>query len=214
MQKRTIALLAVALLMATTGFAKDKKKSVLPAYVLTARTVAVIIDPAAGVSVDDPLANRVAQKDVETAILNWGRFQTLMSGQEPDLIIVVRKGSGRVARPTISDPRQNDNAGSITPFDNGAAIGVQHGRPVDPQSGRPADPQSSGPADQTPHPQAQIGSSDDSFAVYQGNVDKPLDAPPAWRYVASDALQPHSVPAVEKFRKAIADAEKAASKGP
>jgi hypothetical protein len=166
------------------------------------------------VSVGDPLANRVAQKDVETAILNWGRFQTVMNGQGADLIIVVGKGSGRVARPTISDPRQNDNAGSITSYDNGVAIGAQHGRPVDPQTGRPVDPQTSGAANQTPHPEAQIGSSDDSFAVYRGDVEKPLDSPPAWRYVASDALQPHSVPAVEKFRKAIADAEKAASKGP
>jgi len=206
MQKRAIALFAVGVLISTTGFAKDKKKNILPPYVLTARTVTVIIDPAAGVSVDDPLANRVAQKDVQTAILNWGRFQTLMNGMEADLIIVVRKGSGRVAQPTISDPRQNDNAGSITPFDNGAAIGVQHGQ-------RPGQTTSVTP-DQTPHPEAQIGSSDDSFVVYRGDVDNPLDGPPAWRYVASDALEPHSVPAVEKFRKAIADAEKAAAKGP
>lgn len=173
---------------------------------LTARTVTVIIDPTAGVSVDDPLANRVAQKDVETALLNWGRFQTLMSGQEADLIIVVRKGHQRMAEPTISDPRQNDNAGSITPFENGAAIGVQHGR----SPGQTT----SGATDQTPHPQAEIGTSDDSFAVYRGDVSNPLDAPPAWRYIAGDALQPHSVPAVEKFRKAIAEAEKAAAKGP
>lgn len=206
MQKRTIALFAVVLLTTATGFAKDKKKNVLPAYVLTARTVTVIIDPNVGVSVDDPLANRTAQKDVETAILNWGRFQTVMSGMEPDLIIVVRKGSGRVARPTISDPRQNDRLGAIVPFDNGASIGAQQGHP--PASSNPT------PADQTPHPEAQIGSTDDYFAVYRGDVNQPLDSPPAWRYVASDALQSPSVPAVDKFRQAIADAEKAASKGP
>jgi hypothetical protein len=206
MRKRAIAVFAAGILIAATGFAKDKKKSVLPAYVLTARTVTVIIDPTAGVSVDDPLANRVAQKDVETAILNWGRFQTLQSGQEADLIVVVRKGGGRIAQPTISDPRQNDNAGSITPFDNGAAIGAQHGRP--------AGAQTSGTPDQTPHPQAQIGSSDDSFVVYRGDVSDPLSSPPAWRYIASDGLQSPSVPAVDRFRMAIAEAEKAAAKGP
>ena len=209
MQKRTIALFAVVLLTTATGFAKDKKKSILPAYVLTARTVTVMIDPDAGVSVDDPRANEIARKDVEAALLTWGRFELRIGRPGADLIIVVRKGSGRVARPTISDPRQNNPAGSITPIDGGLGVGVQHGQP----------PGQSGPVSGSgsPHPQIEGGGSDDSFAVYRVDVDHPddaLDAPPAWRYVASDALQSPSVPAVDKFRQAIADAEKAAQKGP
>ena len=47
MRTRVSTLIAVCLL-ATLGFAKDKKKNTLPTYVLRAQTVAVIIDPTAG----------------------------------------------------------------------------------------------------------------------------------------------------------------------
>jgi hypothetical protein len=50
--------------------------------------------------------------------------------------------------------------------------------------------------------------------VYEGGGDRPLDRAPAWRYIAKDGLMPHSVPAVDAFRKAVADAEKAAAKTP
>jgi hypothetical protein len=206
MLNRSVALLAAFLLVTATGFGKDKKKPILPAYVLTARTVTVIIDPQAGISIDDPRANQVAQKEVEAALMNWGRFDVRMDGQGTNLVIVIRKGHGRAVEPTISDPRQNNPAGSITPIDGGVGIGAQRGRA--PDSPVP------GSAGQTPQPQIEAGSTQDSFAVYRGDVDKPLDAAPAWRYMATDALQSPSVPAVDKFRKAIADAEKAAAKGP
>jgi len=197
--------LAVCLLFAATGFAKDKKP-ILPVYVLTARTITVITDPGAGISLDDPRANEIARKDVETALLTWGRFDVRMDGQGTDLVIVIRKGHGRAVQPTISNPRQNNPAGSIDPYDNGIGISAQHGRA--PDSAAP------GTADQTPHPQIEAGSTQDTFLVYRGDVDNPLDGPAAWRYTASDALQSPSVPAVDKFRKAIADAEKAAAKNP
>ncbi len=206
MQKRAIVVFAVGILLSVSGFAKDKKKNILPAYVLTARTVTVIIDPTAGISVEDPRANEIAQQDVEAAVLNWGRFTPVMNGQGADLIIVVRKGHGRLVEPTIGNPRQNDQAGSIVPFDNGASIGAQQGRP--------GGQQNPGAGENVPHPQTEIGSTDDSFVVYRGDVSDPLNSVPAWRYVASDALQSPSVPAVDRFRKAIADAEKAAAKGP
>ncbi len=204
MLNRAVAI-AACLLLPATGFAKDKKP-ILPAYVLTARTITVIIDPSAGISVDDPRANEIARKDVETALLNWGRFDVRPDGQGTDLVIVVRKGNGRAVEPTISNPRQNNSAGSIDPYDNGVGVGAQHGRAPD-----SAIPNSSG---QTPHPQIESGSTQDTFVVYRGDVDKPLDAAPAWRYTASDALESPSVPAVDRFRKAVADAEKAAAKGP
>jgi hypothetical protein len=72
---RYIAVVAAGVLLASFAFAKEKPKSTLPTYVLQARTVSVIIDPDAGVSLDDPRANEVAQRDVETALLNWRRFQ-------------------------------------------------------------------------------------------------------------------------------------------
>ena len=99
--------------------AKSKDKS-LPPYILAAHTVAVVVDPSAGVDVEDPRANQVAQKDVATALANWGRFQPVIGATGADLIIVIRKGHRRLADATISDPAQNNRPGMINPTDNGA----------------------------------------------------------------------------------------------
>jgi hypothetical protein len=205
MHTRASALFTVVLLAVSPSLAKDKTKPTLPPYVLTAHTVAVVVDPDAGMSVDNPQANQVAQKDVETALLNWGRFEPTISTQAADLIIVVRKGHGRMVDETIPDPRQNSRAGVINPTDNGISIGAQHGSQSNPSSASPSNSPGS-------HSQTEIGAVDDSFAVYEGRVENPLDSPPAWRYVAKDGLRPHSVPAVDEFRKAVAEAEKAAKK--
>lgn len=196
-------LLLTPLALAPSLFAKPKDPS-LPIFILHARTVLVIVDPAAGVSADDPRANEVARKDVETALLNWGRFQLVMSGMEPDVTIVIRKGSGKLANTTVSDPRQNNRPGDVTATDDALSVGVQHGRPPN-GSSNPA-PGGSG----TPHPQTEVGGADDSFVVYEGNSDGNLAGAIGWRYVAKDALHPHDVPAVDAFKKAIAEAEKAA----
>lgn len=208
MLKRASTLFVLTLLV-TCGFAKDKKKSTLPAYVLDAHTVAVVIDPHAGFSINDPEANRNAQKDVETALLNWGRFNPVLNAQNADLIIVVRKGTGRLASETIHDPRQNNRPGSINPTDNGVAVAGQHGR----QPGISDEP-GLGPGDQSPQPQTEIGDTEDSFVLFQGGPEATLDGVPAWRYVAKDGLLSPSVPAVAAFKKAVADAEKAAGKKP
>lgn len=68
-----------------------------------------------------------------------------------------------------------------------------------------------------PRPQVEAGNTEDTFAVYRGNpatnidsnLGSPLDAPAVWRYSAKNALESPSVPAVDRFRKAIAEAEKA-----
>jgi hypothetical protein len=200
MRTRLATLIAVCLL-ATMGFAKDKKKATLPTYVLRARTVAVIIDPTAGFTIDDPRANEVARQDVESALLSWGRLNPILQTNDADLIVVVRKGNGRMVNDTIHDPRQNNRPGSVIPSDNGASIGGQHGTPTNEPSPEPT-------------PQMDIGQTEDSFLVYEGGGDRPLDRAPAWRYIAKDGLLPHSVPAVDAFRKAVADAEKAAAKTP
>jgi len=207
MLKRASNLLVVSLLV-TCAFAKDKTKTTLPAYVLHAQTVAVIIDPGAGMSIDDPRANQVAQKDVEAALLKWGRFEPVLSTQAADLIIVVRKGSGRLADETIPDPRQNNRVGVINPTDNGVSMGAQHG----PQPGLSGEP-GLGSNPGSPHPQTEIGQADDSFAVFKGG-ENPLAAAPAWRYMVRDGLSSPGVPAVAAFRKAVADADKAAAKNP
>jgi len=209
MHLRASAVFALSLLLATSALAKDKAKRTLPPGVLQARTIAVIVDPDAGISVDDPRANQVAQKDVETALLNWGRFEPVLSTQTADLIVVVRKGQGRLVNQTISDPRQNRRAGVIDPTDNGVMVGAQHGQQPNMSSAPPLGSRSS-----SPHPQMEIGGSEDSFTVFEGGGDRPLDASPVWRYVVKDGLRAHTVPAVAEFRKAVAEAEKAAAKHP
>jgi hypothetical protein len=209
MKKHLSTLLMSGLLMAVPVLAKSKDKT-LPLYILQAHTVAVIIDPSAGVDPEDPQANRVAQHDVETALMNWGRFQRVMGPQGADLIIVIRKGHGRLVDATITDPMQNNRPGAINATDNGIGVGVQN------PSRQPnmGDPNSAGPQTQprpTTRPQMEIGGADDSFEVFDGTVAKPLNGSPGWRYTAPDGLRPHSVPAVEEFRKAVAAADKAAA---
>ncbi len=201
--------LALIPLLCTTALAGGKPKRVLPAYVRTARTVAVLVDPDAGVSLDDPRANQVAKKDVETALLNWGRYEPVIGSENADLIIVVRKGSKHLVDQTISDPRQNGRAGVINPTSDGIGIGAQHGAQPPLSSGAHASQSGTGNA----HPSTEVGDTEDSFVVYDGKTDKPLDGAPAWRFTAKDALKPHAVPAVDEFRKAVAEADKAAVAG-
>jgi hypothetical protein len=207
MPKRMFVALIAGLLMATFAGAKNKAEKSVPDYILHAKTVAVIIDPQAGIDVDDPRANQVAQKDVETALLNWGRLQPVISTQGADLIIVIRKGHKGVVDTTISDPRQNDRVGVINPTTNGVSVGAQHGRQPDGTGSGVPDASEQG----TPHPQTEIGAVGDSFSVYNGDTDHPLDSSAGWSYVAKDGLRSHNVPAVDEFKKAVAAADKAAA---
>jgi hypothetical protein len=227
MRRRSCVVAAIAglLLLPALAFAKDKPKSTLSNYVLQARTVVVVIDPNAGVSLDDPQANQLAQRDVETALLNWGRFQPILAGQNADLVIVVRRGTGKLAAGTVNDPRQGRRPVAVDPTNNGISVGMQRGQPP-PYAGDVPDASQSGqteeqnmpgrPISDQPHPQAEIGnaSSEDSFLVYRGKVDDPLDSSPMWRYEAKDALKPHKVPAVDVFRKAVNESEQAVAKQP
>jgi hypothetical protein len=203
-----VALILIPLALAPSLLAKPKDPS-LPIFILHARTVLVIVDPTAGVSIEDPRANEVARKDVETALLNWGRFSLVMSGMEPDITIVIRKGSGKLANTTISDPPHNNRPGSVTPSDDGVSIGAQHGTPAS-TSGSTSNRLPG--VSSSPHPQVEGGETDDSFLVFEGDSGQSLGGQIGWRYVHKDALHPHNVPAVDEFRKAIAEAEKAAAK--
>ena len=201
------AMYCVVGLLAISAFAKDKKKAFMSPVVLSAHKVAVIIEPGAGISIEDPRANDVARQDVETALLSWGRFEPVIGTPGADLIIVIRRATRRAVEQTIPDPRQNNRAGSINSIDNGVGIAAEHG----PQ------PEISGPGGANQRsitPQTEISNGGDSFLVYDAQIPQPLDSVPLWRYTAQDGLTPHSVPAVAAFRKAIADAEKAAAKKP
>jgi hypothetical protein len=219
MKRRLSALVTMGLMVAVPGLAKSKDK-LLPPYILQARTVAVIVDPGAGIDPEDPRANQVAQKDVETALMNWGRFQPVMGTVEADMIIVIRKGHGRLADATITDPRQNDRAGVINPTDNGIGVGAQRGTqpPLSgdqgvryPQGATPSPGSSPSPQSPVPQPQLEIGGGNDSFTVFEGKVARPLDRAPGWKYVAPEGLHSHNVPAVEEFKKAVAAGDRAAA---
>jgi len=66
--RRPALLCSVALLLVPLLCAKDKTKAILPADVLRAQTVAVVIEPGAGEPLTDPGANRGAQEAVENAL--------------------------------------------------------------------------------------------------------------------------------------------------
>lgn len=197
---RLRVVLLVVLLSASPAVAGNKKKIVLPAYVLQARTVLVLIDPQAGTSMTSPLANKTAQEDVEKAIAKWGRLTPVLDTQTADLVIIIRKGSGKIVQPTVGGMPTNDRPVIVQPSDNGIRIGGQKGRP--PDATQPP------PQDTSPHPQIDVGSSEDMFVVYEGHVDGPLERAPAWRYVNKNALHSPDVPAVAEFRKIVDEAEK------
>jgi hypothetical protein len=204
---------SVLLLFCLVGAAKDKKKGLLPADVLEARTVLVMIDPAAGIAIEDPNANRMARENVEKALMRWGRYSLVTEPSTADLIMTVRKGSGKIARPTIGGVPQNNDIGVLQPTDSGGRIGARQGNPGNP--GGPMNPQSTSPG---PRPQVEAGEDDDMFVVYRNNKENPsgspLEAPSVWRYSAIDALESPDVPAVDRFRDLVSKSEKALNKTP
>lgn len=178
--------------------AKDKKKVLLTDDVLQARTVYVLADPAAGVDLTDPLANRNARLDVEDALSKWGRFVLVREPYTADLIIVVRKGNGKIAKPSIAGVPLNNDPVMMREPEQGNLPANQRDPmgPIDQQNGR------------GPMPQMEAGSPDDMLSIYRGHRDQALDSPAVWRYSAKDALRGPAVRAVDEFRKVITEAEK------
>jgi hypothetical protein len=206
-------LLAVTTIILCSALASAKKKAILPADVLRARTVLVIVDPTAGVDVKDPNANRAARADVEKALDQWGRFTLVQEGFTADLVITVRKGNGKLIQRTIGGTPINgtppvSGGTTSTPTQMTTRGAVRLG------PGDPNDPSSAGTQPSTPEPQIEAGSPQDMFVVYRGSMDPNwspldvLDAPAVWRYSGKDALASPSVPAVDAFRKLIAESEK------
>ena len=149
----------IVLAVVPPASAKDKKKQVLPNYVLRAQTVAVVIRPEAGEPLTSPAANRTAQ----TNVMNDGGIPPAgVHGRSPDL---TNPGMGR-------------------------------------------------PSSRAPNISNEAGMSEDSFEVYMGGVDHPLDAPPVWRYVAKDALNSPQVTAVQQFRNAVNESDQLSQQKP
>jgi len=188
--------------------AKEKNKQVFPDYVLKAETVAVVIDPDAGEPVTNPTANRTAQENVEKALTQWGRFKVVMDAQTADLVISVQKG--HASGPAVRNSPADNRPVIIQPGDSNIRLGGQVGRPPD-----LTNPGPNGSTTREPRMDTEIGtSSDDIFAVYRGGMEFPLDSAPVWRYIGKNALNGPQVPAVDQFRKLLAESEKQKQKNP
>lgn len=207
MKHAIFSIVASALLLAATpALAKKKEKPVLPEVVLRAQTVFVAILPAAE-PLADPMANRKAQEDVEKALMKWARFRLVLEAYSADLVIAVRKGTGKAANPTISGGPTDSRPGTIETTDNQIRIGVQQGRP-------PGGSQTSDPAspDGRAHTGIEVGTPDDTLKVYLGGEAYSSGSSSIWTYSAKNGLRPPDVTAVAEFRKVIDEAEQAAKK--
>ena len=191
----TCLLLAAAF---SLSFAKDKKKSTLPALVLNAQTVAVIINPGSEMPLSGPGENVTAQSDVERALTKWGRLHVVPFPDNADLVISIRKGRG--VSPTVAGGDPNRRPVIVDPASGDTRIGIRTGTPPRTGTAYPDDP--------TPRPGMEVGPSEDLFEVYDGRLRDPLDGPPLWRYIGKNALRPPTVSAVEQFRKAVEESEK------
>jgi len=203
MSARPLLCLPVILLLLPAAQAKDKSKNSLPEVVLRARTVRVVILPDAGEPLEHPTANAQARDNVERALMQWGRLEPVMEGGESDLVIAIRTGSGRIGGPTMKGGPIDSRPGVMQPIDGGIRIGGQQGHPP------PFEDPTGRPQSTSPGIGSEIGPSEDVFEVYLGNSQYPLDSSPIWRYAAKDCLRAPKVAAVEQFRKAITDSEKA-----
>jgi hypothetical protein len=186
-----------------------EKKSTLPAYVLDAQTVLVMIDPDAGTSMADPGGNKTAQDDVEKALMKWGRLRPVLTMGEADLVIVIRKGNKQPVQPTVGGEPTNDRPVLVQGTDSSIRVGVQQGR-------SPDGVQNGGPVQQRPGMGAETGPTEDTFFVYQGQtfagdagrIPSTSERTPVWKYMAKNGLKSPEVPAVGEFKKAVDEAVK------
>ena len=139
--------------------------------------------------------------------MKWGRFRLVMEPQTADLVIAVRKGHAN--GPTIRNSPTDDRPVIVQETDDQIRVGVQRGRPPD-----LTDPGFGGSEARRPRVVNEVGPSEDTFEVYLGGIEHPLDGAPIWRYMAKNALDGPQVDAVEQFRIAIAESEEQRQKNP
>ena len=209
----TTAAMVLVVIFAGMASANKKEKVVLPDYLWKAKTVLVVILPDAVEPTDDPSANRRSQEEVEKALMKWGRFQLTLDAGLADLVIGVRKGTGKIANPTVNGGPVDSRPGTVEATDDAIRVGVTKGRPPDvTQPGGPLGTNGTGGSTtDKPHTGVEVGGQDDMFKVFHGKVQYAVDAAPVWRYAEKDGLKAPEVKAVAEFRKAVEESEKAAA---
>ena len=196
----------VAVSMGSTALANKKEKATLPELVVKAQTVTVLTLPGTRESIAGPVGNRRAQEDVEKAFMKWGRYQLTQEAFTADLVIGVRKGTGNVASPTVGGPPSDTRPATIETTDNAIRIGAQKGHPPgDTQSGDAGAAGTNGRATTG----VQGGGAEDTLGVFIGGDGYSANSAPIWVCRKVDGLKSPTMSAVEQFRKAVEETEKA-----
>lgn len=181
MKRAVVVLVVVVALMAMSADAK--KKPSLPAELLKAKFVTVMIYPNGTENVRGNNvsfgADRRALANVETAIKKWGRWTVLSSEDQADIVIAVRKGRG--PSESVGVP------GTTYPPSIGVSTGVEVG------------PSEDMIAIYAAHRGAE------NSVWHRG--DTPIDGVLLWRVIQSGALSGPEVPGIQQLRKQIEQAE-------
>lgn len=196
MKPRTGCVLSLLLLLTILLSAKNDD---LPAEVLKAHSIRIVISQHDGKQLNDPTADSNAERAVEKALSDWGRF-VIVEG-DADLVIAVHAGTDKLVSPTVEDGSADTRA-SIETADGRIKVFGQQGRAPVISDSPTVDPKHTGP-----HLGKQAGPVKDSLEVYDG-VAYRSDSVPIWRYAAKNALKEPDVIAVQQFRKAVAASEK------
>ncbi len=130
----------------------------------------VVILPDAREPLTDPQINLKALEEVEKALLKWRRFQFAPDASTADIIVAVRKGAGKLVTPTISGGPVDSRPVSVETTDSQIKIGGSQGRP--PDLTQNPDPTQQ---DQRAHTGMGVGNVEDTFKVYLGRTEHPLD---------------------------------------
>jgi hypothetical protein len=207
--KRSTCILGSVLLVTVAG---AQQKPISPQYVrdfVDARTIAVVAASQSQLSAEGVQENERARLEVQQALRKWGKYEVTLDTATADLIVVVRKGHRQA---TTADP-SNRPPIVFDPGDSGINIGIHHGQNP-PLSRTDTNRTTSGT-----RIGSEMSSGEDLFDVYLGNTplpgdgsrnqtQYPLDEPPAWSYMADDALNSPKLEAVVVFKKAVEAAEK------
>jgi len=189
MKRIVLALLIASLAFTLVGQAKDKKpKKQISALFENARCV--YVEAFSGDSFSPRIfpEDREAIYNVTQAIMDWGRYTITVDRKNADLVFAVRKG--RVAEAKI--PVIVGNGGRVP--------GSQPSNPGDPFPNSPSGQETRGAGVET-----EIGSPDDTLAVYTLTPSGSISAP-IWRRSFKDGLD-H--PGLELFKQIKQEIESA-----